>query len=206
MRKILEREIIKILKVAGFGSISKQALEILISVYEDRQISILSTVMSRSLLASRPTLSLLDFISIFESKDCFRDNKSNCSAFSDYSSKISNLKGDFSFSKLMNIFNLLNYEPETFEEENPKEDKEWISPISTKVEKAIHIYDFMPNFPSIHTFRNTSVKQQNSKNFSSKVKNRLEQSLRTENNMIKLIKTSGKIPNFVNFIYKHQRD
>ncbi|WUR02333.1 transcription initiation factor TFIID subunit 8 (TAF8) [Vairimorpha necatrix] len=76
------------------------------------------------------------------------------------------------------------------------------SPLSTYLERYIHIYDFMPPFPPTHTFRQTLVKNKEKEDKSELVKTRLEQSLRSERNLLKLIKSSGSLPSFVNYLYK----
>ncbi|ADM12613.1 uncharacterized protein Eint_111130 [Encephalitozoon intestinalis ATCC 50506] len=96
------------------------------------------------------------------------------------------------------------FENVVYEEEVKEEEKEFASPLASSIEKYIHIYDFMPSFPPIHAFRQTIVKAGNKGSKSMNVKNRLEQSLRTEGNLLKLIKASGSLPPFVNFLYKNE--
>lgn len=78
---------------------------------------------------------------------------------------------------------------------------EFKSPLSTYLERYIHIYEFMPNFPPTHTFRNTFCKNKEKENIPEQVKKRLEQSLKTEKNLFKIIKASGKMPKFINYLY-----
>ncbi|KAF9762393.1 hypothetical protein NGRA_2049 [Nosema granulosis] len=92
-----------------------------------------------------------------------------------------------------------------YEETKVVEECEFISPLANTVEKYIHIYDFMPTFPPTHTFKQTFVKSDTKENKSFSVKNRLEQSLRSENNLLRLIKSSGSLPPFINYLYKRNR-
>lgn len=75
------------------------------------------------------------------------------------------------------------------------------SPLASNIEKYIHIYEFMPDFPPVHAFRQTIVKPHSKSSRSVNVKNRLEQSLRSEDNLLRLIKASGSLPPFINFLY-----
>ncbi|CAD26035.1 hypothetical protein [Encephalitozoon cuniculi GB-M1] len=90
-----------------------------------------------------------------------------------------------------------------YPEEVAEEEEKFVSPLSSSIEKYIHIYDFMPSFPPTHAFRQTIVKASSKSSKSVNVKNRLEQSLRTEGNLLKLIKASGSLPPFVNFLYRN---
>lgn len=89
-----------------------------------------------------------------------------------------------------------------YETEAAVVEERFVSPLSSSIEKYIHIYDFMPGFPPTHAFRQTLVKQGSKASKPANVKNRLEQSLRTEGNLLKLIKASGTLPPFVNFLYR----
>jgi histone H3/H4 len=95
--------------------------------------------------------------------------------------------------------------PLLYDPEVAAEDPAFASPLASSTEKYIHIYEFMPSFPPTHTFRQTIVKPNGRDTRSFDVKHRLEQSLRTENNLLRLIKASGALPPFVNFLYKHGR-
>lgn len=101
-------------------------------------------------------------------------------------------------------FELPPFERVTYEKEEAEKEEKFTSPLSSSIEKYIHIYDFMPSFPPTHAFRQTIVKGGSRSSKSMNVKNRLEQSLRTEGNLLKLIKASGSLPPFVNFLYKNE--
>jgi hypothetical protein len=88
-----------------------------------------------------------------------------------------------------------------YENEVAEEEEKFNSPLSSSIEKYIHIYDFMPSFPAIHAFRQTITKPNCKSNKSANVKSRLEQSLRAEGNLLKLIKASESLPPFINFLY-----
>jgi len=108
-------------------------------------------------------------------------------------------------SRRDSLFTLPGIPEEKIEFEEKEENEEWISQVSIRVEKFIHIYDHMPSFPPIHTFRMTIPKQNSGIGQSTKVKNRLEQSIKSENNLIKLITSSGSLPPFINYLYKEHR-
>ena len=93
-----------------------------------------------------------------------------------------------------------NYEYECNPEQN-----EWKSSISHKNEKFIHIYEFMPDFPPIHTYRNTMIKENNTHVAINNIKDRMKQSIRSEKNMFKLFKVSGSLPPFINCIYNNEK-
>jgi hypothetical protein len=93
----------------------------------------------------------------------------------------------------------------TYEEPQVEIKPEFISPLANTVERYIHIYDFMPTFPPTHTFKQTYLKLDTKENKSFSVKNRLEQSLRSEGNLLKLMKSSESLPPFINYLYKRNR-
>lgn len=200
MEEILERTVLKLLKNAGFESVEPLALKKLLRVFDDKITSTLSISSQIAGLACRPSITILDLFGL-RRKSCMitlsipREVYIDCDIRPPFSRNLS-------VSNLFTLvpLNLVSYPYEIYEEE-----EEWISPVSTKVDKFIHIYEFMPTFPPIHTFRMTSLKEKTVSNQSSKVKNRLEQSLRTEGNLIKLIKSSGTVPNFINYLYRNKR-
>lgn len=195
----MTRIIIDLLKNVGFESVETKALELLKSVFTDRVDAYLHTISRLSIQSSRSSVSLLDLLGVKQKiprigKEIQFTNEMliECNATISYSK----------IKPIQQLFTLVFGKKQNFENEIKEETVEWISPLSSRVEKFIHIYDFMPSFPPIHTFRMTLTKGSGFKNQSSKVKNRLEQSLRSENNMVKLIKSSGSMPKFINYLYK----
>ncbi|KRH91818.1 hypothetical protein M153_23473000584, partial [Pseudoloma neurophilia] len=70
--------------------------------------------------------------------------------------------------------------------------------IATPIDKYVHIYEHLPSFPPSHTFRRTITKE--SVDYScEKLKKRIEESLRAENNLFKMMR--GR--NFINFLYQN---
>lgn len=201
MKKILERTIAKFLKEVGFETTSKLALEIIMAVFEDRIIAMLNPISSRGVLTSRPTATVLDVLDYIENLNAFT-YRMPIAQLSPAQTVQANQILKF---KRQELFNLIQFPKDPNEEDVYEEPKEWTSPLSTRVEKFIHIYDFMPAFPPIHTFRLTLIKPLTTRNLSSKVKNRLEQSLKSEGNMIKLIKSSASLPEFINYLYKNKK-
>lgn len=108
----------------------------------------------------------------------------------------------FSVIKNLRINLSTNIHPVNYSEEELLPVLEFKSPLSTYLERYIHIYEFMPPFPPTHTFRQTYLKNKEKEDKSQLVKSRLEQSLRSERNLLKLIKGSGSLPSFVNYLYK----
>lgn len=113
-----------------------------------------------------------------------------------------NIYDFFTAIKNLKIKLLTNIQPIYYSEENVIPVIDFKSPLSTYLERYIHIYDFMPSFPPTHTFRQTYLKNKEKEDKSQLVKSRLEQSLRSERNLLKLIKGSGSLPSFVNYLYK----
>lgn len=199
MDEVFKRSILELLKTAGFESIEARALEALMAVYTDRITAYLHTISKLSELASRPCTSLLD---LFEAKQKLPRIGKNLLFTEEMHEECHVAIPNCKNKTVQSLFMLILCERKEFPREILEEEKEWASPLSTRVEKLIHIYEFMPNFPPIHTFRVTQMKSSAFKNQSAKVKSRLEQSLRSEGNMVKLIKSSGSMPKFINYVYK----
>lgn len=195
----MKRIIVQILKKSGFEATEEKALELMLEVFSDRLNSFLKTAAQRSILSLRPSTSLLDILSI--NNRIFQIGR-ELPFTMDMLDECNVAVPESRYASVQKLFSLVDFPKENYPEELIETEAEWISPITTKVEKYIHIYDFMPNFPPIHTFRMTSIRPANNKHQSTKVKNRLEQSLSSEGNMVKLIKSSGTMPKFINFLYK----
>lgn len=201
MEEMLQRMILRLLKNTGFETAESRALAVLVKTFDDRISSFLRTVSQLSVLGGRPSVCMLDLFGTKQATQSLaRYRPLPTEILVECGSTVPKCRN----GNTRNLFSLIPLLPEIYPRETVEDEEEWVSPLSTRVEKFIHIYEFMPNFPPIHTFRTTAVKNHNSKNQSSKVKNRLEQSLRSEGNMIKLIKSSGSIPNFINYIYKNK--
>lgn len=195
---IRNRMLAHFLEKAGFGAVSTDALDLLALVFEDRLTAFLNTISSRSAHALRRGTTLLDIMEYVENARAFTYRADPRS-----SSPLQSLEERRKMAaKRQSMFALMKIPPMPYEVEEYVPPKEWTSPLSTRVENFIHIYEFMPPFPPIHTFRLTSVKPSAAKNLSHKVKHRLEQSLKSEDNMIKLIKSSNSLPGFINYLYK----
>ncbi|KAI4291708.1 hypothetical protein PAPHI01_0982 [Pancytospora philotis] len=191
MRGLLEHTVAELLRTAGFERVSRQALETLLVVFEDRLCAVLNATASRAAFAGRPSASVLDIMNTITAPTGF-----SCQIGTDRRNPAELRRWAFGVAPGL---------PANYEGEQHEDQAEWVSPLSTRVEKFIHIYDFMPSFPPIHTFRLTAAKVPASKNHSSRVKNRLEQSLKSESNMMKLIKSSGSLPSYINFLYKAKK-
>lgn len=199
MDDIMRRIIAEILKNAGFESSNCDALELFLKIHDDRIMSFLKNISRLSLHAGRPSTTLVD---LFGMKNTIQKIGTDV-IFEDWMLNECNTNIlDSKYLSLKTLFSSIPCKRIEYPREIPEFDPEWISPISQRVEKFIHIYEFMPNFPPNHTFRITPLKGSTFKNQSTKVKNRLEQSLRSEGNMVKLIKSSGSMPKFINYIYK----
>ncbi|TBU07293.1 putative subunit 8 of transcription factor IID [Hamiltosporidium magnivora] len=97
-----------------------------------------------------------------------------------------------------NVYNRPTVKYEVEEEPKPIQFK---SSISCSAEKFIHIYDFMPDFPPVHTFKKSFLKENRSEDKSEKVKQRIEQSLKTESSLLKIIACSKGLPKRINFLF-----
>lgn len=201
MDVMLRRMVARLLRNAGFEAVESRALEILVGVFEDRIISFLRTATQLAALSGRPSVSMLDLFGMNQGSRGIVDYRMlSREMLAECGSNVPKCRN----RNVEELLSLISVVSESYFHETVDPEDEWISSLSTRVEKFIHIYDFMPSFPPIHTFRMTIVKNYNLKNQSSKVKSRLEQSLRSEGNMIRLIKSSGSIPNFINYIYKNK--
>lgn len=196
MERIVERVVARIMKEAGFEACSSRSLRFITAILEDRLEAILRSVSSQSQHAGRPSTTFTDLLGMVIQQNAFM-----ACDITGYTPPISK---DESSKRRSMLFSLPSISPEEFPRETIDPGQEWVSPISTKVEKFIHIYDFMPSFPPMHTFRQTSPKASETAGLSSRVKHRLEQSLVTESNMIKLIKLGGSLPKFVNYIHNRK--
>lgn len=201
MDEAKRRTIAQLLKTIGFESVEAKALELLVRVLDDRVTAYLTTVSRMALLCSRPTTTLLDLFGMRQTVPRIgRELRIPKDALAECNVDVPPCRN----TTVQGLFTLVPLRRQAFPVETLAQEETWVSPLSTRVEKFIHVYDFMPEFPPIHTFRTSSVKGSTLKNQSSKVKNRLEQSLRSEGNMVKLIKSSGSMPKFVNYLYKGQ--
>lgn len=72
--------------------------------------------------------------------------------------------------------------------------------IVSKIDRYIHIYEFMPSFPPTHTFKKTFPKETIRNETPEKIKTRLEQVARAEKNLIKMLRVSKGLPKYVNFM------
>lgn len=201
MEEAQKRLLASVLKAVGFESASLKAMELFLEIFDDCLRTFLTVASNKSLHASRPSLSLLD---VLDGKQTLQKIIKSHPIDQVYLKECNVSIERCKFKNIEDMFSLIPFEVFPVEYEIPEPELGWNSPLSTKVEKFIHIYDFMPSFPPIHTFRMTFLKSSSAKNQSSKVKNRLEQSLRSEGNMIKLIKSNGSIPGFINYIYKNK--
>lgn len=188
--------LVKILKETGFESCSSRALELFLAIFEDRLSSMLRTLHSRQIHACRTSTTFLDLLDIVDLQDAFTVRE-------DWKYRKKDSRALLT-DKRTKLFRLPNIHFEEFPHEMQSSCEEWTSPVSIRLEKFIHIYEFMPPFPPVHTFRHTHLKPAVSGGLSFRVKNRLEQSHITEDNMIKLIKSSGSLPKFINYIYNRR--
>lgn len=200
MRPVLEHFLAGMLHQAGFKAFNRQALALLAAVFEDRLAVLLMCLNSRAIHAGRPGATLTDLLGAVYGGLSLNSLRTGGAR----GARVRLARPTEAAAARAAAFALpatrVTYPMEAFDLP-----EEWESPISTRVEKFIHIYDFMPPFPPIHTFRMTPSKTTENISFSARVKNRLEQSLKSENNMIRLIKSSGTLPAFVHFIHNERK-
>lgn len=72
--------------------------------------------------------------------------------------------------------------------------------IVSKIDRYIHIYEFMPSFPPTHTFKKTFPKETIKHETPEKIKMRLDQVARAEKNLIRILKVSKGLGRRVNFM------
>ena len=175
--EILVKLIFKVLKQAGFDNITTKALELYKECFKDIFDNNIKIIAGSIMHSGRVTLNMYDFVKV--------------------NTKI--IPINFNILNIPNIDLNLQYE-------EYKDIKEWNSPLANKSEKFIHIYDFMPEFPATHTYRNTPLPETRNYIESINIKNRIEQSIKSEKNMFRLFKTSGSLPPFINYIYKIMKE
>ncbi|KCZ79851.1 hypothetical protein H312_02764 [Anncaliia algerae PRA339] len=95
-------------------------------------------------------------------------------------------------------YDLVNYE-------YPQEEKvaDFVGPISTPVEKFMYIYEFMPPFPPLHTFKETIIKERKVRSRARDVKDKIEQRNRIIESLFTLSKLSKKKFKFANYLNKN---
>lgn len=93
------------------------------------------------------------------------------------------------------------YYPMQFAEEPDEDGHVPCSGIGVRVEKFVHIYDFMPVFPPAHTFKKSFPKESGDEEERGRnIKRRLEESLVGENNLVRMMDACNEIPDYVNFM------
>ncbi len=124
--------------------------------------------------------------------------------------KIFNSNAQHAKRNFVNIFDILLSEEKGIIINNPLmtlvheeyvEEYSWNSLLGNQGERIIHIYDFMPELPPTHTYRQTITRANNERLESVKIKTRVEQSVKSEKNMLKLFKSSNSLPKFVNYLH-----
>lgn len=97
--------------------------------------------------------------------------------------------------KEVKSFPYLEYEPEI-----EVKTLNYISPVSAPVEKFMHIYEFMPIFPPLHTFKETIIREKKVRSRARDVKDRIEQRNKVIESLFSLIRASKKKPKCVNYL------
>lgn len=106
-------------------------------------------------------------------------------------------------SDLIRIFGTLDvfsFGSVDLEVEKRIEEGIFYGPISAPVEKFINIYEFMPNFPPLHTFRRTLIKENRVRSRAKDVKERIEQRNQVATNLFRLLKRLGSIPQHADYL------
>lgn len=101
----------------------------------------------------------------------------------------------------LGILEIQSYESVDFETEKVLETEAFYGPISAPVDKFINIYEFMPVFPPLHTFRATLVKENKVRSRAKDVKERIEQKNQIAASVFRILKRLDEIPNRANYLY-----
>lgn len=101
----------------------------------------------------------------------------------------------------LGILEVQSYESINFETEKMPETEMFYGPISAPVDKFINIYEFMPVFPPLHTFRATLVKENKVRSRAKDVKERIEQKNQVAASVFRIFKRLDEIPNRANYLY-----
>ncbi|KAL0263978.1 UNVERIFIED_CONTAM: hypothetical protein PYX00_011243 [Menopon gallinae] len=99
------------------------------------------------------------------------------------------------------ILEATSYEDVGFETDEAPEAETFYGPISAPVDKFINIYEFMPVFPPLHTFRATLVKENKVRSRARDVKERIEQKNQVAASVFRILKRLKEIPNRANYLY-----
>lgn len=102
---------------------------------------------------------------------------------------------------ILGILEVRSYECVDFETEKAPEIETFYGPISAPVDKFINIYEFMPVFPPLHTFRATLVKENKVRSRAKDVKERIEQKNQVAASVFRILKRLNEIPNRANYLY-----
>lgn len=98
------------------------------------------------------------------------------------------------------LFEVRSFEPVRVEEEMGIDEEAFYSTISAPVDKFINIYEFMPMFPPLHTFRTTLIKENRVRSRARDVKERIEQKNQVTMNLFKLLRRLKVIPRYANYL------
>ncbi|ORD96545.1 hypothetical protein HERIO_1539 [Hepatospora eriocheir] len=173
LEEIIKFIIINLLKQHEFEYIRSNALDILVEIFNGYLDYILTTIKGKVNHSKRNYVNLIDLV---------KNNKELFISFDIDELDISN-NLEFSFQEII-------------------EEETWSCQLNNKPENIIHIYKWMPELPPIHTYRRTFQLERGNIKESIGVKNKIDQSLKSEKNMFKLFNTSGSLPKFINYLYK----
>ena len=99
------------------------------------------------------------------------------------------------------ILGIQSYQNIDLETDKMPDIEAFYGPISAPVDKFINIYEFMPIFPPLHTFRATLVKENKVRSRARDVKERIEQKNQVTASVFRILKRLKEISNRANYLY-----
>ncbi|KAM0674510.1 hypothetical protein GVAV_002125 [Gurleya vavrai] len=173
MDAIIEKIIITALSKAGYTTFSNHALSHFTQHFSQHTLSLLKSLASISYHAQRSKSSIVDFNTMLRLR-----------------------------KKKLKINDLNNFESFEFIESEFIQEKMFNNPIASNIDRFIHVYEFMPQFPPTHTFKRNYVKEVERHRKPDGIKKRIEETVLVERSLIKMLKERGEMPKYVNYLNK----
>ncbi|KAM0688670.1 hypothetical protein COBT_000071 [Conglomerata obtusa] len=178
MDEIIESTLALILRDAGYDSISKHALNHFSQIFKNQILSLLKALNALTLHAQRSKSSLIDIQSLL---------------------KLTNRS--ITTGDIQNAIQKNDLLPH-FQNEIAEVTVSFENLIANSIDRFIHVYEFMPQFPPTHTFKRNYSKEVGKHRRPDGIKKRIEESVMVERSLIRMIMERGEMPKYVNYLCK----